>query len=201
MKHQCRIQTIQEAPFSWKDKDILSAAEKYLVDLSEIPMIPMIMPCFPGVPEEIEESLEAVWQCLYVSWHLDGESESIETIKMVKTKAADLYQKEAQRILGSIFSKHHPFWRAFYTRQDESNFYMICALDALHHATSERHQECHQLLSQSIKYIVHSRREVLPQKKICLVEALKLLGDLPLPALRGWIRQEIYHSASISNHN
>ncbi|MEE9373144.1 MAG: hypothetical protein V3V00_08835 [Saprospiraceae bacterium] len=192
-----RLLSIRLAPLSWKDIDMVTAAEMYMTHSMEIEIIEMLLPCFPNININIQEVIERVWYCLIAAWHLelydasDTNDTSCEVSRALRKKVTHLYQKEAQRLLGSLFQLDHPFWHDFYRRQEEPINRMLCAIDALHHACGCQQQVSYQLIIQTTKSIAKAQYKSQEDKKYHYGLALRLIRDLPLTSLISWITDQI----------
>lgn len=190
MSSKERITQITSAPFSWKERDMLTAAEKYMVGTIEFPMIEYVAPCFPNLDTAIAQRISQVWRYSTAAFHLRTNAEELENVT-IHQNAARIYELEAHRILGSIFSLEHEFWRAFYIRQELEETKPLIALDAIYHSTSGQEQIAYQLLQQSLKVILKSYYNSPLEKKVHFENAKRLLTDLPTDALIKWINQQL----------
>ena len=106
-------------------------------------------------------------------------------------KAARIYELEAHRLLGSIFSLEDEFWKAFYIRQELEETKPLIALDALHFSTRCQEQIAYQLLFQSLKAIIRGYYEPKTVKKAHFENAKRLITDLPVTSLQSWINHQL----------
>lgn len=186
-----RILEIKDAPFSWKEKDILTGAEKYLEDAFNLPLIEMTKLCFSNILIEDQQKIAQVWRYSTAAFHLRKvkiQTQQIDVNIQLKNKAAKIYELECQRILGAIFSLEDNFWRAFYKRQEEETDKILIAIDALYYAALSKKSIAYQLLIQSFREIFKGLYASGKNKNIHLENANRLLIDLPLAELKAWIR-------------
>ena len=193
MTSQIRISGIRNSPISWKERDLLTAAEKFMAGTLELSLVEYTLPCFPAIEEIISKKITYVWACNCAALHLQKATEKTNPLfsKTMQLKAARIYEQEAQRSLGSIFLLDHSFWKAFYTRQEVEETKPIVALDALHFYTHCQEQITYQLLIQSLKAILKAYYETLDLKIKHYQIAKRLLIDQPVPLLQIWLDQQI----------
>lgn len=193
MTSQVRIAGIRKSPISWKERDLLTAAEKFLIGTLELPLVEFTLPCFPTIDESISKKITYVWACNCAALHLHKATENTNPLfsKTMQLKAARIYEQEAQRLLGSIFLLDHSFWKAFYTRQELEETKPIVALDALHFYTHGQEQIRYQLLVQSLKTILKGYYEKSDLKINQYQIAKRLLIDQPVPQLQLWLDHQI----------
>ena len=188
-----RITAIQNAPFSWKAKDTLTGAEKYMEVIMKISLIEMIHTCFPAISIEKQRKINLIWRYELAAYHLkktsctSSESSSIQELKI---NAAKMYELEAQRILGALFPLDHAFWKAFYKRQEAESDKILIAIDALHFASKSQSSIAYQLLLQAFRFIIKGQYASGENRYTHFKNANKLLADLPLPELQLWLNQQ-----------
>ena len=193
MSDKARISEMKDAPFSWKERDLLTAAEKYMEGVIEFPLIEYALPCFPKLDNGITQKIAQVWRYMAAAFHLQKTFEEKEngSSNPIQHKAARIYELEAHRILGSIFSLENEFWKAFYIRQELEETKPLIALDALHFSTRYQEQIAYQLLLQSLKAILQGYYEPKTVKKIHFENAKRLITDLPMTPLRSWLNHQL----------
>jgi len=192
-----RIRAIHETPLRSKERDIITAAERYLAGVMTVPMITHVAPCFTKAGRQINQSslekIARVWRFNIAAYHLQHQINTAEThiVKPLLMKSKSLYEQEAQRILGSIFPIESSFWNDFYIRQDKELTKNLVAIDAIHHLTGQQNSLAHQLITQSIKYSLLSfymnDDDKLVERNEHINKAEKLIMDLPLEELKIWI--------------
>ena len=203
MNSKDRLKELKEAPFTWKERDLLTAAEKYMGGEIELPLVEYIIPSFPNIDIQIASKISQIWSYYIAAFQL----QSIEVVNKIESsgqnnqteqnllKAARIYELEAQRILGSIFPLQSTFWKVFYTRQEEEGSLLLVAIDAMHYSTACQHQIPYQLLLQCLKSITSGHRAPLESKKLYFQNAKRLLIDLPLTSFRNWLNHEVKNIA------
>ena len=189
MNSKARIMAIKQTPLTWKELDTITAAERYMEEEIELPMIDFALPCFPRIDEKIIEKIGQVWQYHLAVFHLQKKSKGIinTSSQTLLQNACRIYEQEAQRILGSIFPLAHPFWKAFYQRQETHLKKPLVVIDALHFYTNNQEKIAYQLLTQSLKSILQGQYETDNQKNKYYENADRLLTDLPLEDLKTWL--------------
>ena len=187
-----RINAIRKAPLSWKEKDILTGAERYMDGMMNLSIIELTSPYFSGLSQERQAQIDLVWKYQLASYHLkngfDLHSEST-TVQELKYKASNIYELEAQRMLGAIFLLESNFWKAFYKRQEVENDKILIAIDALHFATKQQSPIAYQLLIQAFREILKGQYTLEQDQTIHFEKAKRLLVDLSIPQLRLWLDQ------------
>ncbi|GEM_PF-3434038 len=189
-----RIMAIKQIPLSWKELDIITAAERYLKGALNLPIIKFALPCFPIIKKREFAKINRIWEFSKSALHLHFESEQQQSksTQMILLKARRIYEQEAQRILGSIFPLEHPFWKSFYQRQETRLTQPLVGIDALHFYTSCKEKISYQLLTQSLKAILLAHYETKfdnPMGKIDhFKNADRLIIDLPLEKLKVWLQ-------------
>ncbi len=182
MNSKERILAIKQTPLTWKELDIITAAERYMEDAIKLPMVTFVLSCFPKIDKKNLKKITQVWRYNLAVFHLTKkrkESTDATTQTLLHT-ASRIYEQEAQRILGSIFPLEHPFWKAFYKRQETDLKKTFVAIDALHFYTNCQEKIAYQLLTQSLKAILQGQHET----------AERLLMDLPLEDLKSWLQSK-----------
>ncbi len=194
---KARIAKIKEAPISWKERDLLTAAEKYMKGAIGFPMVEYASGCFPKIEKNTLQKIEQVWACSSAAYHLQQLAEkgnnSVKTDfpNSLQLKAARIYEQEAQRILGSIFPIEHKFWEPFYVRQQEEMTKPLVPIDALHFSSGCQQQIAYQLLIQSFKVILEGHYTTTVTKRNHFENAKRLLVDLPMSPLQAWLNQQL----------
>lgn len=198
MSSKTRILEIKEAPLSWREMDLLTASEKYMSGVIELPFIEFVLPCFPDLDDTLNFKIAQVWRYSCASYHLQQNKEDNYS-NLVKQEAALIYQQETQRILGSIFNLKNPFWKSFYARQEQENSKPLITLDALYNATGCQNPICYQLIIQVLKSIIeaHYTKDANNHYQ----KALRLMGDLKIPKLRIWTQQQIRNIQPKNSNN
>ena len=191
MCHKARILETKDAPFSWKERDVLTAAEKYMEHAIDMPLIKFIGPCFPELDDNIFQKINQVWRYSLAGYHLNKIAEQKNHEDALLITAANIYKLEAQRIIGSIFPLKHDFWKAFYIRQEQEATKPLVALDIIYYATNCQQQIAYQLLQQSLKSILKGHYLESDERKTCLENAKRLLTDLPTASLQNWINHQL----------
>lgn len=188
-----RIGSINQAPISWKERDLLTASEKFMTGVLDFPLVEYALPCFPKVDPIVHQKIAQVWACTTATYHLNilAEGKPDDSSNMHHLKAARIYEQEAQRVLGSIFPMEHQFWKAFYTRQELEVTKPLVSIDAIHFNTNCQAQIAYQLLLQSIKAILMGHYKNPTDKKNHFENAKRLLMDLPMVSLISWINKSI----------
>lgn len=193
MSHSARISGIKEAPISWKERDLLTAAEQYMKGIIDFSLVEFSLSCFPKIDQNTSQKIDQVWACIVTAYHLQMNNKKADKdcSKTLPFKAARIYEQEAQRLLGSMFSIDHKFWKAFYTRQELEATKPLVTIDALHFSSNCQAQIAYQLLLQSLKAILVGHYEAAITKKEHFENAKRLLSDLPVPQLISWLNQEL----------
>jgi hypothetical protein len=193
MSNKTRILEIKEGPFSWTERDILTAVEKYMGDAVVFPLVEYAAPCFNDLDAASIKKIAQIWRYLSASFHLQQitKSDVKNNIDVIKHKAARIYEQEAQRILGSLFPLEHKFWTVFYSRQEINNDKLLVAIDALFYSADTKNQISYQLLLQSIKAIAKGYYATHRIKKKHFEDAKRLIIDLPLAPLGLWINAQL----------
>lgn len=193
MSSKIRIQEIKEAPLSWKEMDLLTAAERYMAGGIEMDLVEYLLPCYPAADEKLTSQIARVWRCLTAAFHLKRKSMETDEKEILEllAQSAHIYELEAQRILGGLFPLDSPFWKTFYARQELEEDKPLIMVDALHHATGCREQVNYQLLLQALKATLRGYYEVKIERKHQLETAKKLLTGMPVPQLREWYNQQL----------
>ncbi len=187
-----RIIAIKESPFSWKERDLLTAAEKYMQGGIDCPITIIAAACFPKIETIVLDKIIQIEQYSLAAFHLlmiqkDKVERQSDTLQF---QAARIYEQEAQRILGSVFSLDDSFWKTFYTRQEMIGTRPLVVLDALHFLTKCQEKITHQLLVQGFKAILTGFYANSIIKKENFNTAKRLLVDLALPQLTEWLHQQ-----------
>jgi len=189
-----RITAIKQTPLSWKELDIITAAERYLKGELNLPIIEFALPCFPIIEKRKFDKINQIWTFSKSALHLhiESEQEQNKATQSILLKARRIYEQEAQRILGSIFPIEHPFWKSFYQRQATAIAQPLVAIDALHYSTNCKEKISYQLLIQSLKAILAAKYETkLDHPKVKMnhfKNADRLIMDLPLENLKAWLQ-------------
>jgi len=192
--NQTRIQEIKNAPFSWKDRDILTGAEKYMEGAIDLCLVKMTIPCFRELTPDKQEKISLVWKYATAAYHLKKDQSTIHPdviVQQLKNNAARIYELECQRILGSLFFLENDFWKAFYKRQEVEADKILVALDALHYASTGRHAIAYQLLIQAFRKIIKGHYTKGKNRNTHFKNAKRLLVDLPLSLLQTWLSQQL----------
>jgi len=196
MNNKERIMAIKQSPLSWKELDIITAAERYLKGELNLPIIEFALPCFPMIEKIKLDKINWIWAFSKSALHLHFESEleQNKSTQSILLKARRIYEQEAKRILGSIFPMEHSFWKSFYQRQATVLAQPLVAIDALHFSTNCKEKISYQLLIQSLKSILAAKYESNldhPKDKINhFKNAERLIMDLPLHELRTWLQAQ-----------
>ncbi len=192
MNSKDRISAIKQTPLTWKELDIITAAEKYMKGEIQFPMVDFALPCFPGIAPKVIQKIKQVWQYGIAAFHLQKQSKQQKNTATQKllVKASRIYEQETQRILGSIFPLEHPFWKSFYQRQETDLKKPLVAIDALHFYTKRQEKIAYQLLTQSLKAILKGQYETQSQKNKYYENADRLLMDLPVEAFKTWLQNQ-----------
>ena len=132
-----RMTIFNNAPISFKGRDIIMGAESYLYDLEQFDFIVWSSPCFPKICPNLFDKVNIVWNCHHASWALQNNRTINKSDDHLLSRASEIYQQEALRILCSIFHIDHKFWHVFYRHQESSDCRLLPALDALHFATDQ----------------------------------------------------------------
>jgi len=196
MSHKTRILEIKEGPFPWKERDTLTAVEKYMDNAIDFPVVAYATPCFNNRDAASIKKIAQTWRYLSASFHLQQitEEDIANNIDCIKQKAARIYEQEAQRILGSLFPLEHKFWTVFYSRQETNEDKLLVAIDALFYSSGAKNQVTYQLLLQSLKAIASGYYATNNIKKKHFEDAKRLIIDLPLTPLKQWINTQLNNS-------
>ncbi len=194
---KARIVRIKEAPISWRERDLLTAAERYMKGAINFSLVKFVSPCFSKIEIKDGYKIDQVWACTIAAFHLQkiakAEDQKInaDLLLPLYLKAARIYEQEAQRILGSIFPIEDHFWETFYIRQQQEKTKPLVALDALHLLTQSQQQIAYQLLTQSLKAILEGHYTAYQTRKNHFENAKRLLMDLPIAPLQDWLNQQL----------
>lgn len=190
---QKRLHEVQKAPFSWKERDILTAAEKYMNGALDLPLVDFVLPCFQEMDRDAAMKVAQVWRCLYAGYHLRKVAIEKEAnfCNSIQLKAARIYEQEAQRILGSIFSLEHRFWTVFYNRQEEKESKLLIVIDAMYFNTGCKEPITYQLLQQCSNAIIKGYYSTLNLRRVHFESAKRLVINLPLMQLREWLNRQL----------
>lgn len=183
---------IKEAPFSWKERDLLTAAERFMPGAISCFIVSSSLACFPEIKPDVCKKIIQVEWCSLAAFHLhmiQKDKKEYQTDSL-QIQAARIYEQEAQRVLGSVFFLENPFWKAFYTRQEMILTRPIVVLDALHFLTQCKEKIAHQLLVQSFKAILSGFYADETIKKETFNTAKRLLVDLPQQKLTRWLDEQ-----------
>ena len=198
MSQKSRIGGITEAPISYKERDLITAAEKFMTGAIDFPIVEYVSVCFPKVESKLSQKIDRVWTCTTAAYHLEQQIKqddlsqaSKKITNNIQLKAARIYEHEAQRILGSVFPMEHPFWKAFYLRQQEELTKPLIAIDAFYFLTQQQKEIDYQLLTQSFKSLLKGYYLNYPNKKNQFENAKRLLVDLNLEKLQAWLNQQM----------
>lgn len=182
---------MKDAPISWRERDLLTAAEKFMGGMIEFPLIEFTRPCYLNLDAQITPTIAQVWRCTTACIHLNMSARMDDSNSSLKQKTARIYEMEYQRLLGSLFPLQHEFWKTFYIRQEEELNKVLIALDALYFATKKQGPINYQLLAQSISALTKAYYRKDQSKKENLNKAHRLIIDLPLPDLKTWMIQQL----------
>ncbi|MEM6725180.1 MAG: hypothetical protein AAF598_14165 [Bacteroidota bacterium] len=188
-----RLINIRNAPLTAKEIDWLTAAELYLLDLIELPLVHFVSPCFPHIFQSNLDQINLLWEYALAASQLSRKSleEQEATNQEIQQQASRIYALEMQRILGAIFPLGNPFWRIFYQRQELEEERPLLALDCLHHLSDHQSQIAYQLLLQALKTILKAEHLPEGEKQQQYHHALRLIAKLPIPEFQTWIKQQI----------
>lgn len=194
MNHRERIQIIKATPLTWKEVDNLTAAEKYLSDLVDLPLVEFLIPCFPIEDSEIKMRIQEISDLSFTALHLKmaGNQEIDSGTKALLQKAIRVYEQETMRLLSHLFPLRHDFWTSFYKRQLTDISKALVTVDAMHHATKCQHNIAYQLVVHALQLILTAEYETALENQIeknkQLEDASRLLVDLPIDNFRVWIQ-------------
>ena len=204
MNENKRIAGIKESPISWNEIELLTAAEIHMSDVIDIPLVEYLSACFPDLEDSKNQpyllKIDQVWNCQTAAYHLQRqawkECATLKTnlLETIPFKAARIYEQEAQRNLGGIFSSEHKFWGTFYKRQRKEKTKPMVAIDALYFLSNCQEQITHQLLTQAFKNIFEGYYQNFQDKKNCFENAKRLLLELPTPELQTWLNQQLVNT-------
>ncbi|MEE9373809.1 MAG: hypothetical protein V3V00_12220 [Saprospiraceae bacterium] len=62
MSNKTRIIEIKEGPFSWKERDSLTAVEQYMNEAISFPLIEYATPCFYNLDEASIKKIAQTWR-------------------------------------------------------------------------------------------------------------------------------------------
>jgi len=189
MQSKERLLSMKKIPLSWKELDIITAAERYVENELQLDLVEFILPCFPTVEDNLSKKISQVWFYSITGLHLQNEASKLENedVKGMLIKASRIYEQESQRILGSIFPINHTFWKSFYQRQDSDLTKPLIVVDALHYLDVSKNGIVHQLISQSVFAILQGHYEQNSEFDLPYERAKRLIVDLPLNALKKWL--------------
>ena len=187
-----RIKTISKAPISYRAKDILVGAERYLQTTEELTLIDMVADYYGSYDQSTLNKIKMIWQCQFACWILHNNKSGNRFDDQIILEALQIYHQEAQRFLSSLFHLDHTFWKAFYNLQHEESTKPLCALESLIHVDQSIESVSHQLIRQSVKSILFACIEQSRNDKADhFLHALRMLGDLPLEELKSWIKNKL----------
>ncbi len=208
IKENNRIIGIKESPISWRERELLTAAEIHLFDGIDIPLVKYLVSCFPQLADSKNKQsllkIDQVWNFQTAAYHLQKQAwKEAAALKTTLTatipfKAARIYEQEAQRNLGGVFLSEHKFWETFYKRQRKENTKPMVAIDALYFLSNCQDQITHQLLIQAFKNIMEGYYQNFQGKKSCFENAKRLLLELPTPKLQTWLNQQLSNDNNLT---
>ncbi|MEO1437992.1 MAG: hypothetical protein AAFV80_20790, partial [Bacteroidota bacterium] len=175
-----------------REIDCLTAAELYLIDLLDCPIVQLVRPCFPKVLPTHVEWVQQLWEYGLASAHLAAKSQSEPeyTNQEIQSTASRIYALEMQRIIGALFPLGHAFWRIFYQRQEQVEDKPLLALDSLYHLSDQESQIPYQLLLQSTKLLLHAQGRAQAERQAAYRNAQRLIVRLPLPDFQHWLKAQ-----------
>jgi len=194
MNSKERITVIRQSPLTGKEIDLITATERYMDGILELPLITFSLPCFPNQQEKIVKRIAQVWQCHLAAFHLQSIANNMEdhSTNLILRKAKHIYEQEAQRILGSLFSLEHPFWNTFYKRQESELAKLSLAVDALYAITPNPSTKIpYQLLLQALKFILKAHYLEPKHQRQHYQNAQRLLVELPLTEFHNWLNEQM----------
>lgn len=188
-----RLTTIRLVPLTAREIDWLTAAELYLFDMLNLPLLDFVPVCFPNIVPANLNRVQQIWEYALAAFHLTQKSHSEQdwNRKQFQMNAARIYELEMQRILGTFFPLAHPFWKVFYIRQEIEAGKPLLALDVLHNLSGHKSQIPYQLLLQSLKAILKAHYFYPDEKDTHYRTAQQLITNLPLSDFQIWISEQI----------
>lgn len=194
VSNKTRILQIKEAPFSWKERDTLTAVEKYMSGAIAFSLVACISSCLNDLDDKSIKNISKIWRYLTASYHLQqiSKNDVVNNIDIIKQKAVRIYEQEAQRVLGTLFLLDHKFWIIFYSRQQIKEHNLLVVIDILFYSAGIKNQITYQLLLQSLKAIAEGYYATHTIKKKHFEDAKQLIIDLDVEPLRLWINTQLY---------
>jgi len=186
-----RITRIKAINFSWQERDVLTAAERFMEGAMDFPLIEFVSPCFPELDYNHRQNISLIWEYISAAYHLQMSKKDGDDCTIFE-RGSQIYQLEAKRILGSFFTTESSFWTIYNSRQELTQSRPLVAIDALFYGSGENNHISYQLLLQCLKCIIKGHyTNDKSLKKSQLENAKRLIIDLPAPLLQSWINLKL----------